>query len=181
MKGKYFAMMLVTLAVQTVLAQGKYVLSGYVSDDSNLDPLLYASVISSKTKQGVVSNGYGFYSLQLTEGTHRISVSYMGYQTKVIEVNLTKDTKMDIGLVRDTQILEEVTVSSKKKNENISILETAVSGLKSSEIESMPVFLGEKDPLKAIVFLPGVKEAPGVTSNFFVERGKFRSKLSTYR
>ncbi len=172
-----FYIILLLLVAEATLAQNKYVINGYVTDATNADPLLYASVLSLKTKQGVVSNGYGFYSMELPEGKHRISVNYMGYQTKVLEINLTKDTKLDIALQADTQILEEVIVSTEQKNENIKVLETAVNSMKATEIEKMPLFMGEKDPLKAIIFLPGVKQASGVTSNFFVRGGSADQNL----
>src|ERR1035441_4039601 len=63
--------------------------NGYVKDAKNGEMLIGVSVYEKGTTNGVSTNAYGFYSLMLSAGKHTIMVSYMGYATQSMEVDLT--------------------------------------------------------------------------------------------
>jgi hypothetical protein len=64
-----------------------FTLSGYMRDASTGEELLYATVSVAGTSQGVTTNLYGFYSLTLPKGSYQINFSYVGYETKTLEVD----------------------------------------------------------------------------------------------
>lgn len=76
-------------------------LSGVITDAINNEPLVGASVIT-KDGKGVTTDLDGKYSLKLPKGKHMITYSFIGYEAKVKEIDLTsgapvkKNVKLEI-------------------------------------------------------------------------------------
>ena len=79
----------------------RYTISGYLKDSSNNEVLIGATVRISGTNMGAVSNSYGFYSLTLPEGTYTLQYSYIGYQSKSVNIKLNKDIRLSQNLMLD--------------------------------------------------------------------------------
>jgi hypothetical protein len=83
---------------------------------------------------------------------------------------LNSDQQFNAELV-DKATLQEVLVSSKKKDINVSGTQMGSITLSTDKIKQLPVLFGEKDVLKTIQLLPGVKSAGEGNSGFFVRGG----------
>ena len=92
-------------------------LSGYLRDASSGEELLYATVSVAGTSRGVTTNLYGFYSLTLPRGSYQLNYSYVGYESKMLRVDLFENISKDIELTPASTQLEEIVVIA--KNENI--------------------------------------------------------------
>ena len=57
------------------------------------------------------------------------------------------------------RILQEIVVTSKRKDENITGIVMGVEKLNIKEIKLMPALMGEVDIIKAIQLLPGIQAA----------------------
>ena len=68
----------------------------------------------------LISSQYGFYSLTLEEGNYEIIYSFIGLQSITKNVNLKKDTRINISLKSDAIITEEVIVTGEKLDKNVS-------------------------------------------------------------
>ncbi|MBV6655219.1 MAG: carboxypeptidase-like regulatory domain-containing protein, partial [Mameliella sp.] len=56
-----------------VLAQEKYVLSGYIKEEKTGETLIGAAVaVVEQPGLGTVTNTYGYYSIELNEGAHTL-------------------------------------------------------------------------------------------------------------
>jgi hypothetical protein len=148
-----------------------FTLSGYLRDASTGEELLYATVSVAGTSQGVTTNLYGFYSLTLPRGAYQISCSYVGYETKTLEVDLTENITKDIELATASAQLEEVVVMAKNENDNVTNTEVSVLRLDVEAIKKIPVIFGEQDVLKTMQLLPGVSASSEGSSGFFVRGG----------
>jgi hypothetical protein len=122
-------------------------------------------------KSGTVSNAYGFYSITAPAGVYTLIVSFSGFKQDSIKVTLNKNILLPVQLDQALQQIMEVTVSSKKKNANITQPVMGVQKLSVNEIKNVPVIFGEKDVLKTIQLLPGVKSAGEGSSGFYVRGG----------
>src|SRR6267154_5102570 len=71
----------------------------------------------------------------------------------------------------NTRQLQEVVVSASRKDNNITKTLPGVQRLNMDDIKDLPVLLGEKDVLKTIQLLPGIKSAGDGKSGFFVRGG----------
>lgn len=155
-----------------------FTLNGRVKDASNGEDLIGAAVIvEGMSGTGAVTNTYGFYSLTLPEGNYTLSIQYIGYQSSQREIKLNKDLTLDVELREESESLEEVVVSAEAANANVTNTEMSVAKLTPKEVEAVPVIFGEKDIIKMVQLLPGVKTSGEGGSGFSVRGGGLDQNL----
>ena len=153
-------------------------LSGTVSDMSSGETLIGATVFVDGTQLGVSTNVYGFYSLSLKPGNYKINFSYIGFNTKSIDVELKDNVKISVELQGiSLEIGEAVVEGEQDKNEHISSAEMSTVNMKMETIKKMPAFMGEVDVIKAIQLLPGVATVGEGNSGFYVRGGSVDQNL----
>jgi hypothetical protein len=154
-----------------VAAQQSYVVSGSVRDKQTGESLIKAVVrIQELPNAGIISNEYGFYSLSLPKGNYSVVVSQVGYETLVQKIKLDSSITINFSL-QTKNVLKEVVVESSRKNDNLTKAQMGTETINMSAISKVPVIFGEKDLLKTIQLLPGVKSAGEGNSGFFVRGG----------
>lgn len=87
---------------------GPYIstVSGYITDREGL-PLIGANVLVQGTKIGVITDIDGHYNLSMPAGHRNVCVSYVGYNTKYLDVT---QPQLDVILLEGLQ-LEEIVVT----------------------------------------------------------------------
>ena len=154
-----------------LMAQQNVVLSGTVRDKKTGESLIKAVIrIQELPNAGIISNEYGFYSLSMPKGNYVAVVSQVGYETLVQKIKLDSSVSIDFKLETKNQ-LREVVVESSRKNDNLTKAQMGTETINMSAISKVPVIFGEKDLLKTIQLLPGVKSAGEGNSGFFVRGG----------
>ncbi len=149
-----------------------YTISGTVQDATSGEQLLGATVrVAENPNIGTITNEYGFYSLSLEKGNYTILINYIGYETFQKEVTFDQNKKIDFNVSPNSKTLEIVEIVAKKKDENLRSPAMGTEKLDISEISKIPVIFGEKDVLKTIQLLPGVKSAGEGNSGFNVRGG----------
>ncbi len=168
---KYRLLLLLFLPISLV-AQEKYTLSGYVRDAASGETLLGAAVsVVGEEQLGTTTNNYGFYSLRLPEGAYRLQFSYLGYDSKQIELQLEGPERLNVKLKESSVELEEVVVKARPDDANVESTEMGTVGLKMEKVKKIPALMGEVDVLKTIQLLPGVLSAGEGNAGFFVRGG----------
>jgi hypothetical protein len=159
-------------------AQKKFTIDGTVKDASTGETLIGASVkLQELQHNGAITNGYGFFSLTALAGNYTLVISYLGYETIQQPIKLDKNSQVDIRLI-NSNTLKEVSISSKaRKNENIDNPQMGVNRLDLSQINNVPVIFGEKDVIKTIQLLPGVKSTGDGNTGFYVRGGNSDQNL----
>lgn len=147
----------------------KPTVSGYVKDLVSGESLPGAVVSLSGANVKNSANSYGFFSLSAKRGRYELIVSYVGYTTRNIEVDLLKDTTLNIGLEPASNMMSEVVVSGSRRD-NVS-RPVSVQPLSIAEIKQLPPFLGEADLIKSFQLLPGVTAVGDGASGFNVRGG----------
>ncbi|RKS50790.1 outer membrane receptor protein involved in Fe transport [Gillisia mitskevichiae] len=158
-------------------AQETFTINGVIKDISNNETLYGVNILVPNLNSGVVSNEYGFYSLKLPRGTHKIVVSYLGYQERSITINVDENSTYNISLVEISEALDEVIITSDTQNTNIRGPEMSVNKLDISTIQKLPVVFGEVDVIKSLLLLPGVSNAGEGSSGFNVRGGAVDQNL----
>lgn len=120
---------------------------------------------------GAITNAYGFYSVEASPGTFTLIVSFGGFKPDSTKITLDKNISLTIELVEHSRELQEVVVTARKKDENVTKPLMGVQKLSVSEIKNVPVIFGEKDVMKTIQLLPGVKSAGEGSSGIYVRGG----------
>lgn len=150
----------------------KYTLSGTLKDGSSGEDLIGARIsVEELPGTGAITNAYGFFSLTLPEGKYTIRYKSLGFDEGTFEIDLNQDIQKNIEMEPAGKVLGKVDVTAKKADENVSSAEMGVDKLSMSDIENIPVLFGEKDPLKTIQLLPGVKSAGEGNAGFYVRGG----------
>lgn len=162
--------LLILFSSTLLLAQAKYTVSGIVKDKSSGETLIGVSIaVEGKPGFGVISNEYGFYSISLPRGHYSLRFSYVGYGTESIPVQLNSNVKVNVDLSEGVN-LQEVVVTSKKEDDNLTTTAMGTETLNMKTAALVPVLLGEKDLVKTIQLMPGLKST-GEGSNGFSVRG----------
>jgi hypothetical protein len=147
-----------------------FTIRGFVTDQKNGERLLNANVYEKKVFKGTITNNFGFYSLTLPKGNYSIICSFVGYQARLLDLNLQKDTIVDFKLVAKTD-LNEITVIGQKVESKLTSTQMSRSDISMEKVQSLPAFLGEADIIKTIQLLPGVQSGTEGTSGLYVRGG----------
>ena len=161
----------------TAYAQDKHTVSGFVKDVSNGEGLIGVSVYVREAETGVVTNPYGFYSITLPSGSYTLVYTYIGYQKTTKTVTLDADKTVSIEMGDESSELAEVTISTKKADENVKSIEMSVNKVEMKTIRKMPALFGEVDLVRSIQLLPGVTTVGEGASGFNVRGGDISQNL----
>lgn len=176
---KYIIIFIILLYSGNVFAQSQnYTLSGTVKV-ANTGESLIGAVITVKQLKGIgtYSNEYGFYSLTIKQGKYDIIVSYIGYVSDTAAVDLSVDKKLDFALNIGSIQTEEITVTDSTDNDWIKKPISGIEKLDLKEINKLPVLFGERDILKTIQLMPGIKGSNEGSSGFSVRGGNYDQNL----
>lgn len=147
-----------------------YTISGYITDSSNGETLINATILDKKNGSGKVSNVYGFYSLQLPKGEVNLQYSYVGYNGKNVQFNLSKDTTINIQLELNSTLQEVVVIGN---HNEIGVTGSQMSAIEVpiTQIKTIPALFGEADVIKSLQLLPGVQSGTEGTAGMYVRGG----------
>ncbi|MBL6877908.1 MAG: TonB-dependent receptor [Flavobacteriaceae bacterium] len=161
----------------SISAQEKHTISGTVYDKRGNETLIGATIYFSDLNVGTTTNEYGFYSITILEGTHNVSVSYLGFSEENRIIELNNKTSLDFYLSEASQTLDEVLIKTDIEKINIKSTQMSTNTLTSKSIKQIPVVLGESDIIKSIILLPGVTSAGEGASGFNVRGGSADQNL----
>lgn len=113
-------LMLMSISVSAQTGGGR--IAGVVIDNTDEDPLPGATLFIEELKKGDVTNKYGEFSFSdIPFGTYTFTVKFMGYQTAVQKVTVSKENvkKTIIRLKAEVKSLDEVVVMGKSEARKI--------------------------------------------------------------
>ena len=148
-----------------------YTISGYVSDSSSGEKLINANIYDPQSLVGTVSNTYGFYSLTLPKGKYKIAISFVGFTTQIVDVDLQggdKEVNIDLENVND---IEEVVVMGKASQNKLQESQMSKEVLSMETVKNLPSFMGEVDIIKTLQLLPGVQSGSESSTGLYVRGG----------
>ena len=134
----------------TVFSQS--VLTGKVQE-ANGEALVGVNVKSS-ADSGTITDVFGNFELLLTEGTHVIEFSYIGFKTKTFEITLGVGERQELSLDMEVDVLEmdEVVISAGFNQKSKLESSVAITTLDNTVVES----LSPASPLEALKQVPGI-------------------------
>ncbi len=112
------------------------ILEGKVLDETN-SPLIGANIKIEKTLIGSATNRKGMFRIvRIPVGKHFVRFSMVGYESKVIEVEIKPNevTYIDVKLIQTPIQTQEIFVSASKYEQKISEIPVSVSALSSQEL-----------------------------------------------
>ena len=155
----------------------KHILSGYVKDGANGEALIGVTIYVKELQTGTSTNSYGYYALNLPQGTYNLEYSYLGFQGISKSINLKTSQTVDVELEAEARQLKEVVVRAVRRDANVTRNAMSAQKIEIGAIRKIPALMGEVDLLKAIQLLPGVISAGEGTSSFSVRGGAIDQNL----
>lgn len=152
--------------------QKNYTISGTIKSSNNGETIIGASIKVLNSNYGTSSNEYGFYSISLAPNSYQVVYSAIGRKPDTLMIHLTSDLVKDIKLKESDYALTAVTVvGSKSSGRLVTGSQMGIEKISVQEARNIPVIFGEKDLLKTIQLLPGIKAAGDGNSGLFVRGG----------
>ncbi len=149
----------------------QFTISGYVKDARTGEVLIGATITIPGGKEGTITNNYGFYSLTLREAVNELICSYVGYGHKSIPVQPAATQMVHFTMEKEVARLSEVTIIS---SDEINIIRTSRSSevrINPESVRKMPALFGEKDVIKSLAAIPGIKFFGDGSTIFYVRGG----------
>lgn len=152
-------------------AQVKHTISGSVTAEATGESIIRATVIVSGKGIGVSTNDYGFYSLTLPDGHYTLLISAVGRQARSVDVNLKDNMQLVTQLEEQGQLQNVVVTAQGVRGRSIRGTQMGVEHIGAGEIKNVPMLFGERDVLKTLQLLPGVKSVAEGNSGLSVRGG----------
>ena len=171
-------LVLLLLHLGPAAAQTRITLSGTVQDATSGENLTGATVrVRELPGVGTGANAYGFYSLTVPAGSYTLEASFVGFATQTRALTVSASQRLDFKLTPGGSELSEVVVTGRGSAVPISQAQMGVEQLDVRQIAKVPVLFGEKDIIKTMTLLPGVKSAGEGSSGFSVRGGAVDQNL----
>ncbi|MEO7989187.1 MAG: TonB-dependent receptor [Chryseolinea sp.] len=156
----------------------KAIITGVITDGGSGAGIEGVSFSILDLEIGTVTNKMGNYKLDVISGEHILEVRSIGYETKVIRIEILGSATFNLQLETASRVLSEVVVTG----DHVNVLQTSLGAidLKISDMKKLPTFLGEVDIIKQIQTLAGVTSAGDVSSGFNVRGGGADQNLVLY-
>lgn len=138
------------------------IVRGTILDKATKEPLIGATVRVQPCGTTTIADVDGHYYLDLKEGRHNITVSYIGYADTTVVANIpssSKDTLLDIMLSPDVTSLSEVTVTAlaRKDTETAMVEEERESDVVQTGVSAQQIAkTQDKDASEVIRRVPGI-------------------------
>lgn len=97
------------LFAQVTLVKGK------VTDAETNESIPFANVVFKNSTLGTITDINGYFSIQTSESSNSIVVSFVGYQNQTIKITPYKKNNIQVKLKEDSQILEAVELVTKRR------------------------------------------------------------------
>lgn len=154
------------------IAQKNYSISGSIKSKTTGEYIIGASIRVLNTPYGTSTNEYGFYSISLLPANYQIVYSAIGKTPDTFSIDLARNIEKNIRLSEAGYELSNVIITgSKSTGRSVTGSQMGIEKLSVQEAKNIPVIFGEKDLLKTIQLLPGIKTAGDGNSGLFVRGG----------
>ena len=132
-------------------AQNRTTVSGVVKDSITGEPISFVSVLFEKSTIGDVTGDDGSFSIHNDNGLTDVLFTFLGYDTKRIQVAKgKKNEKLEILLSPSSFMMDEVVIKpkkekySKKNNPAVELIEKVIEMKGKNRIEAKPEYKVEK-------------------------------------
>lgn len=153
---------------------GVSILSGFVRNEENKEPLAGAFIRSSLAT--ATSDEDGFFSLKVKNGKELLQFQFTGMKPTTRNIVVFSDGSMNINMIPDIVVLENFVVRA-DADENVTGVQMGMYKLALDKLKTVPKVLGENDIIKLALTLPGVQNVGEGSAGINVRGGKADQNL----
>ncbi len=165
---KFLVLILSLLLCIATTKASTFTISGKVIEEETQQPV--PGVYLSIGKESAQTNKEGTYTISnVTEGTYTLQVMpYMMYERQQIELNITKDTIVNIVLKQRVTAMEQVVVTGTRTEKKLSEAPVQTTVIKSADIK----MAGATSAMETLLDnIPGIVSTPNAMGNNLRIRG----------
>ncbi|MFC2135001.1 carboxypeptidase-like regulatory domain-containing protein [Bacteroidota bacterium] len=160
-------------------SQSAGTLRGFVTDSTNSEALPYGNVYIQELNTGASTDSRGYFLIPSVPADHQYTliVSYLGYLTKKIPIEVSPDrvTHMDIVMSPSSVELQAVEkIGERVVEENAT--DISLQRLTVKELEALPMGV-ETDIIRSLHYMPGVQSTGDVSARYYVRGGSSDQNL----
>lgn len=174
-----FRLSLFTLLLfcSTTFAQQSYRIEGTISQAKTTNVIAGATLNILELGKTIAVDSAGFYTVLLKPGTYTFLVSATGMGSLSKSVRIATNQTLNFSLEESTNQLSEVVVSTNRTERSLASPQMGAERLSMKMVKNIPLIFGERDIMKAIQLLPGIKSAGEGGSGIFVRGGSADQNL----
>jgi hypothetical protein len=155
---------------------GNVIVSGYIYNKDTKEPIAGVTVFIQKLSLGTISNGYGYYTLTLPRGIHKLQFSFVGMREKTVNLSLFGTGELNV-VMNSMLIPLKETVVSAQKNMVLQRFEVGAEKINMTSFKLLPTSMGESDIIKSVLLIPGVQSVGEGSAGFNVRGGSSDQNL----
>ncbi len=155
----------------------KATINGVVKDAAIGETLIGVVVYEAESGEGVTTDTYGEFELELPVGKHTLEISYVGYEERSIDIHLFSDGSVTFELFSETTQLDEVTIYARRAEDNVMRTQMSLVSMDSKVLHEIPGTFGEQDIVRSMTLLPGVQSVGEFGTGFNVRGGSVDQNL----
>ncbi len=169
---------LLLLVAINSFAQEQLSITGKILDSITKEPLVGAVIYSKEyPKKAVNTDTNGAFNMFLPKGNHTIICSYLGYLTLEKNIELIKSQEITFSMQENAQQVQDVVILANGLTEKLDNTQIGVEQIKMKDIAKMPTLFGERDIIRSIQLLPGIKAESDGSTGFQVRGGTSAQNL----
>lgn len=159
------------LTASTIHTQGQsYTVKGRVLDANTGMAIESAVVVLGAQDEIAETARHGYYTLDCPKGAIALTFSYVGYESRVVKMDLISDTFVVVQLYTNNTLPSITVLDERSQNTNESSQMSELT-IRSEQIEKLPMFGGEVDIFRSLQLMPGIKSAGHLQSGISVRGG----------
>lgn len=119
-------LLFIVFSILCVNTYAQNTIKGKVLDNTTQTAIPYATIYLPELETGTTTNTNGEFSLELSKGTYKIVVSYIGFQTQSSTITVPSEDNLTFLLSESAMEMEEVIISTpfhKLQSENVMKIE----------------------------------------------------------
>ena len=155
----------------------RFTLSGYLKDKATGEVLIGANIYVKGTAAGAMTNGYGFYSLTLGEGSYPIVFSYMGYREVNRDILMNENTHLTVEMAENKLEIKEVEIVADNHEADARNQQMSDFRFSQKTLAQLPGFGGDLDIIRALQAVPGIQTFGDGSSLYYVRGGNSDQNL----
>ncbi len=174
-KSKFYILFLYFYILSTAIFAQNTTVRGTILDEDDAQPVSFALVKISHNDKiiGISTDENGFFQINnVSIGQRKITVSSIGFDSLVLEVNLTEGVIFykKIMLKKQSALLQTVEISS-QKNRSETVTQVSQINVLAKDIKALPSVGGTPDLVQYLTVLPGVVSSGDQGGQIYIRGG----------
>lgn len=157
--------------------QSQNLVNGNVFDETSTNPIAKVK-IEIKNQKTLITLKDGYFKTYLNNGDYDLILTRFGFDTLYQTVNVLGETNLKLFLKPSFIHIKEVAITEAKLNNKILSTNANVTVFTKKDMEKVPRFLGQIDPIKALQTLPGVGKGGEGNSGIYIRGGSAGQNLT---